>query len=463
MDLPESVCTLLDLTQDKIVVVDSEGNYRYANAATERILGYEHDAFVGTNTFEYIHPEDRAEVRTVFEGLVETDEELTETVQFRHRAADGSWVWLESRMWNRTDSDPDGYVVSSRDVTARKSAKDREREIEARLAELAANTNDVLWMFSADWDELLFVNGAFEDTWNIPRSELEADPKRFLDAVHPDDREAVKEAMAQLSAGDPVDFEYRLDDERSRHRWVWVQGQPVIEDGSVARVVGFARDVTDRRRKTRQLRVLDNLLRHNLRNVMNIIIGHAELATRSEGPDIETGMETIVDVSNELLTTIEKERRIVNVLVNGDEPVEIDLSAMLADLLADVRTLDSDVRIVTDIPTGVKAIALPEIRDAIAEVLENAIVHSSCPLELSVRIEEGEASVSIEIEDNGPPIPGNEFEPLFSEQGGTDIYHGTGLGLWLVYWTVDLSGGELEFGRSAKGGNRVRIRISRPT
>lgn len=463
IELPENVCALLDHTQDKIVVVDSEGNYRYANAATERILGYDRDTFVGTNTFEYIHPEDRAAVRTVFEALVDADEELTETIQFRHRAADGSWVWLESRMWNQTDSDLGGYVVSSRDITARKAAKRRERETEARLAELAANTNDVLWMFSAEWDELLFVNEAFEDVWEIPRSELEADPSRFLDAVHPDDRQAVEEATAQLSAGDPVDLEYRLDDGRSRRRWVWVQGQPIVEDGTVTRVVGFARDVTDRRRQTRQLRVMDNLLRHNLRNVMNVIIGHAELATHPDGPDIETGMQTIIEVGNELLTTIEKERRIVSVLVDADEPVELDLSALLADLLADVRALDSDVRIVTDVPNEVKAIALTEIRDAIAELLENAIVHTPCPPELSVRVEDGPESVSIEIEDNGPPIPGNEFEPLFSERGGTDIYHGTGLGLWLVYWTVDLSGGELEFGRSTGGGNSVRIRLPRPT
>lgn len=469
MDPPESrwesaegASALLDFTQDKIVVVDAEGNYRYANAATERILGYERDAFVGTNTFEYIHPEDEAAVRVVFEGLVDAAEERTETIQFRHRAVDGSWVWLESRMWNRTDSDLDGYVVSSRDVTARKSAESREREIEARLAELAANTNDVLWMFSADWDELLFVNEAFEDIWNIPRSELEADPSRFFDAVHPDDREALEESMAQLSAGDPVDSEYRLGGERSCQRWIWVQGQPIIENGTVTRVVGFARDITDRRRRTRQLRVLDNLLRHNLRNVMNVVIGHAELAKRSEETDTETAMETIIEAGEGLLRTIEKERRIVNVLVDSGEPVEIDLSAVLSELFADMRTLDPDAGITTNVPDELKAAALPEIRDAIAEILENAIVHSSCPPEIAVRVETCAESVSIEIADNGPPIPGNEFEPLFSERRGSNVYHGTGLGLWLVYWTVDRSGGELEFGRAPGGGNSVRIRLPRP-
>jgi len=54
MDPSDNLGTLLDLTQDKIVVVDAEGTYLYANAATERILGYDRETLVGMNTFEYV-------------------------------------------------------------------------------------------------------------------------------------------------------------------------------------------------------------------------------------------------------------------------------------------------------------------------------------------------------------------------------------------------------------------------
>jgi len=46
--------------------------------------------------------------------------------------------------------------------------------------------------------------------------------------------------------------------------------------------------------------------------------------------------------------------------------------------------------------------------------------------------------------------------------GSADItpkHHGSGLGLWLVKWIVDRSGGELAFEESDLGGNRVRIRL----
>jgi len=395
--------------------------------------------------------------------LTDAGDDLTETVQYRHRRVDGSWAHLESRMWNRSDSDLGGYVVSSRDVTDRFEAERRHHETESRLRELAANTDDVLWMFSADWNELLFVNDAFEELWGISRDELRSDPRQFLAGIHPDDRPDVRRAMQRLTAGESVDMEYRVGGPESIHRWVWVQGQPVTEDGSVVRVVGFVRDVTDRRRRERQLRVLDNLLRHNLRNVMNVIIGHAELAMNSEQQAVKADMETITDVGDELLTTIEKERRIVEILVDSREPTELDLSVLLSEILEKLRRESPEATVTTDIPDTAPVLAIPAIRHAIGELLENAIRHTDDAPEVTIHVETTDAFVSVGIEDNGPPIPGNEFEPLFSESDPSDVYHGTGLGLWLVYWTVDLSGGELEFDRSADArGNRVSIRLPKP-
>jgi PAS domain S-box-containing protein len=126
----EALQTLLDHAQDKLVVVDAEGTYQYANAAMERILGYDHESFIGTNTFEYIHESDREAVHRVFDQLVAAEEDRTKTVTYRHQTADNSWVWLESRMWNRSNSKLGGYVVSSRDVTARKRAQKHQREVE---------------------------------------------------------------------------------------------------------------------------------------------------------------------------------------------------------------------------------------------------------------------------------------------------------------------------------------------
>lgn len=128
-------------------------------------------------------------------------------------------------------------------------------ETERRLQTLAETSNDVLWLFTADWRELLFVNSPYEDIWGRPIDELREQPRSFLEGVHPDDRSSVEEAMRELSTGEPADIEYRVNADEDYSRWVWVQGEPIYNDeGEVVQISGFARDVTDRKEGERALK-----------------------------------------------------------------------------------------------------------------------------------------------------------------------------------------------------------------
>jgi signal transduction histidine kinase len=62
------------------------------------------------------------------------------------------------------------------------------------------------------------------------------------------------------------------------------------------------------------------------------------------------------------------------------------------------------------------------------------------------------------IEDDARPIPEMEANVLRGDHEMTAVYHSTGLGLWLVYWIVELSEGWLTVESSAEG-NRIRITI----
>ncbi|CQH56616.1 receiver/sensor box histidine kinase [Halobacterium hubeiense] len=138
-------------------------------------------------------------------------------------------------------------------VGQRETERDAE-DTEQQLAELAAHTHDVLWTFSADWEELLFVNDAYEDIWGRSVESLEDDPRSFLDGVHPEDRERVEAAMDELAAGEHLDVEYRVNEAEDYGRWVWARGEPVADDdGNVVRVTGFSRDVTERKAREREL------------------------------------------------------------------------------------------------------------------------------------------------------------------------------------------------------------------
>ncbi|TKX78639.1 response regulator, partial [Halorubrum sp. SD626R] len=139
----------------------------------------------------------------------------------------------------------------------------RGRRAEQRLVEVADNTDQLIFVFDADWGELLFVSAAYEDLWERPIAELKRDSTAFLDGVHPDDRGRVRDAMDRLTAGESVELTFRVTASEDTLRWVEVRGEPIRDEtGSVVRVAGFGVDVTDaKRRRQRQRRQRETLLR----------------------------------------------------------------------------------------------------------------------------------------------------------------------------------------------------------
>jgi PAS domain S-box-containing protein len=134
---------LIEQTADMISVVDESGRIQYENRAVRRITGYDPGERVGEELFEYVHPDDRQEVIDTVSEIVESGGDgATVSVEFRHRHADGSWIWLESRGGTGWSADIDGYVVSSRDVSDRKESEQelqRERDRLDRFVSVVAH------------------------------------------------------------------------------------------------------------------------------------------------------------------------------------------------------------------------------------------------------------------------------------------------------------------------------------
>lgn len=137
------------------------------------------------------------------------------------------------------------------------------KQTRRRLRNLAESTTHCVWMFDRDWEELLFISG-YEEVWNRPTEAIRDNPQDFLEGIHQADRDFVRDAMEQMSNGEPIDIEYRIRRGNGERGWVWVQGEPVFDDdGRVKSVVGFTRDITDRKQRQRELeryvRIVENL------------------------------------------------------------------------------------------------------------------------------------------------------------------------------------------------------------
>jgi PAS domain S-box-containing protein len=126
---------------------------------------------------------------------------------------------------------------------------------EEKLLQLAERTDDILFMFDGDWSELLFVNSAYEDVWGQSIAELREDPESFLDAVHPEDRAKAQRSLDRLRDGEADAVEYRVRTGDDDCRWVRGETKPIFDDdGTLDRITGFVRDVTERKTRERELR-----------------------------------------------------------------------------------------------------------------------------------------------------------------------------------------------------------------
>ncbi|MFB6183343.1 MAG: PAS domain S-box protein [Haloarculaceae archaeon] len=140
-----------------------------------------------------------------------------------------------------------------RDAVGPDATSDAGGLTERDLTDLVERTDDVLFVFDGDWDELLFVNSAYEAVWDGSITDLEGNPTSFLEHVHPNDRQRARESMAKLADGEADEVEYRIVTDDGI-RWVHGESTPILDDdGDVSRIVGCVRDVTDRKRRERAL------------------------------------------------------------------------------------------------------------------------------------------------------------------------------------------------------------------
>jgi len=221
------------------------------------------------------------------------------------------------------------------------------------------------------------------------------------------------------------------------------------------------RDVTERNEYEQRLEVAQRILRHNLRNKVTIIKGYAE--TLSETADDQTDApQRIINTAEELTELSEKTRTMVQVDPSTpSKRIHVGLRDHLPGLLDEFGHRYPDATIEREVPNSL-AVGLPDakfLRIPVENVIENAIEHNTADDPwVHVSAEAAGDRVRIRVEDNGPPIPDMEREVI--QEGVEDpLQHGSGLGLWLTYWSIKTAGGTINFASREPRGNSVTLAL----
>lgn len=204
--------------------------------------------------------------------------------------------------------------------------------------------------------------------------------------------------------------------------------------------------------------VLNRVLRHNIRNDMNVILGYAHRLERADNGSHDDLVEPIRRKAQDVVELSKSARRIDSLdTATNDGP--IDAVRVINDRLRVARSSYPGVGFDVDLPEAAWVDAGPMFASVVDNIIENAIEHNDQEPAISVAVSGREpGTVSIRIADNGPGIPPGE-RVVVTDDLETPIEHGTGLGLWLVRWFVDTYDGELRLEENEPRGTVVTIRL----
>lgn len=203
----------------------------------------------------------------------------------------------------------------------------------------------------------------------------------------------------------------------------------------------------DLRQFVTRLEVFNRVLRHNLRNQLDVINGHAESI------DDDEHREAIVAATETLAAVGTRARRIDHLLSKEPRPSSVALADRIDAVLATVDTGGAVVE--TAVPDDATVVTDGEILTTVLRSpVENAVEHGESTVVVSA--EPTDDGWTVAVSDDGPGIPDSELDSLAAERE-RPLQHGRGLGLWELKWGVDRLGGDLTFGTD--DGTTVEIHL----
>jgi heavy metal sensor kinase len=211
---------------------------------------------------------------------------------------------------------------------------------------------------------------------------------------------------------------------------------------------------------------------HELRTPLSVIRGIGEHALRETRTPLE-----YKDAMGSMLEEVDRLTRLVDTLLKlsrGDAGT-IRLAHDVLDLGDLTREIVSSLGILAEERQQLLQVVVAEnvrvtadrlvLRDAITNVVDNAIKYGPSRSTIDVRVEADAEQATVTVTDAGPGIPAEHRQRIFDrfyrvDEGRSRDMGGTGLGLAIAKWAVEANGGKISL-ETVTRGSVFRITLPR--
>ena len=376
------------------------------------------------------------------------------------------------------------------EITEREAAQAAQRDSEARYRAIFTHTTDLLSVIDVSPDggfHIAEINPAYERVLGV-KNEAVRGMELHTMARGPQLRALVEHLRRVVAGGTPALTRDRITLPSGPRIWESIMAPVRGADGRIERVVGSARDVTDREQSQERLRRAQRMeavghltggVAHDFNNILQVIRGNLELiasktADRESAQRIKNalhGADRAAALTRQLLAFARRQPL---------EPRVVNLGRQVTDMAEMLRrTLGEGVEVETIIagglwntmadPAQVESAVLNlalNARDAMADggrltiEITNAVLDETY-VRQEMEVEPGQY-VLLAVSDTGHGMSKDTlskvFEPFFTTKGEEK---GTGLGLSMVYGFVRQSNGHVQIYSEPGQGTTVKIYLPR--
>ena len=229
-------------------------------------------------------------------------------------------------------------------------------------------------------------------------------------------------------------------------------------------------DKTRDRLYEQSLSILNRVLRHNIRNDANVVLGHLELLSEELDNEQPESLAIAIDRVNAMVSRAETTRSFSGIFAENVQsalrPIRLDTTVSDAVAQADV----SSGHITVDVDP-VWVVADQTLTPAITAVIENAIKHNDSDhpcVEITTSVQPGTNAapdtdrLTLSIADNGPRVSDDRRERIFGREEWTPVHHGQGLSLFFVDRLMDLYGGTVRITDNEPRGSVFKLQFRIP-
>ncbi|MDY6775712.1 MAG: ATP-binding protein [Halobacteria archaeon] len=459
---------------DDGVVVTQEGSVTYVNDTAAEILGRARDEVKGGGLTDFVSLEEEIDADEKLEGEVMSDSE-----------ADGKPVEVETTEIKYEGSS--ASLVVLRDITERKEMEEILECIQMidRSVLQAEEEDDLLnWACEVLASRqkgctsiaVLDDDGDLSDVYSAGRLSgsdgdkeangwhnvytdayvdevLENEVLVIDDVTQPPHRHHTDES-AERHGAIGVALSHRGNDYGAMTVHLPPQG---ISETERSLLEGFAYDLSagiyalrteDRiKNEHEELILLNRIVRHDIRNDMNLILGWGSELREYVDSDGEEYLERVLDASKHVVDLTKTARDFVESIESGETS---DLgSVSLRETVEHVTRVkretydDAEFRVEGIPDVDVKANSL--LSTIFRNLLNNAVQHNNKEIpRIEVSAERrGDREVVVSVSDNGTGVSDDSKESIFGKEEKGLESRGTGIGLYLVDTLVDEYGGDV--------------------